>query len=75
MYESGEGVEQSWESAVEWYRKAAEGGLSRGMCNLAWCYEHGEGVEKNLEESFLWYRKAAEQGDPRGLFSVARAYD
>ena len=61
------GVEQSWEEAVRWYRAAAEQGLPRAQCNLAWCYEYGKGVPQDLGESYRLYRKAAEQGDARGL--------
>ena len=72
---TGEGVEQSWTEAVSWYRKAADLGLPRGQCNLAWCHEHGKGVEKSQAEAFRWYMAAAKQGYPRGLFNVARDYD
>ena len=35
-YETGNGVEQSWEQAVLWYRRSAEEGDARAMCNLGW---------------------------------------
>ena len=47
-YETGNGVEQSWEQAVLWYRRSAEEGDARAMCNLGWCYESGNGVEQSL---------------------------
>ena len=58
----GEGVEQSWEEAVQWYRKAAEMGLARAQCNLAWCYEHGKGVPRDLRQARELYQAAAKQG-------------
>ena len=52
-------MEQSWEEAVRWYRTAAEQGLPRAQCNLAWCYEYGKGVAQDSAESYRWYRRAA----------------
>ncbi|MEI3363994.1 MAG: SEL1-like repeat protein [Oscillospiraceae bacterium] len=57
-YEVGEGVEQSWEEAVQWYRKAAEMGLAQAQCDLAWCYEHGKGVEARNGRGVLLVSKA-----------------
>ena len=62
-YADGTGTEQSWEKAVEWYRKSAEQGLAKAQYNLGLCYANGNGVEKSYEKSVEWYRKSAEQGD------------
>ena len=48
LYESGDGVEQSWEEAVKWYLAAAEQGYSRAQCNYGWCCEAGKGVPQSL---------------------------
>ena len=60
-YCTGDGVEQDFEAAVEWFRKAAEQGLAEAQFNLWVCYS-GKGAAKNLEEAAKWLRKAAEQG-------------
>ena len=41
MYEKGDGVEESYEKAVEWYLKAAEQELADAQCNLGWMYVNG----------------------------------
>ena len=65
-YETGNGVEQSWEEAVQWYRRGAEEGSARAMCSLGWCYESGNGVEQSWEQAVYWYRRSAEEGQRPG---------
>ena len=62
MYHYGRGVEQSYEKAVEWYRKAADQGYARAQHNLGYMYYSGHGVEQSYEKAVEWYRKAADQG-------------
>ena len=61
-YLHGEGVEQNYEEAVKWFRKAADQGYPPAQFNLGMRYRDGSGVEKNLREGFRWIRKAMEQG-------------
>ena len=48
MYTNGQCVEQSYETAVEWFRKAAEQGYYLSEFFMAKCYETGDGVEDLL---------------------------
>lgn len=59
----GRGVEQNWEEAVQWYRRAVDAGSAAAMCNLGVCYERGEGVERDAAEAARLYRQAAERED------------
>ena len=69
-YCTGDGVEQDFEAAVEWFRKAAEQGLAEAQLVLgAQCK-----IEENLEEAAKWYRKAAEQGDAKAQFFFGTCY-
>lgn len=61
-YIEGDGVEQSAEKAVEWFRKSAGQGYAAAQNHLGVCYENGDGVEQSAEKAVMWYRKAAEQG-------------
>ena len=61
LYETGEGVEQSWEQAVTYYRQAAERGQARGQYLLGWCYEHGKGVKADAAKARQLYQASAEQ--------------
>lgn len=59
----GWGQDVDYETAVYWYRKAAELGEAASQNDLGWCYENGYGVEKDTSEAIMWYRKAAAQGN------------
>ncbi len=57
MYYNGEGVEQDYTEAVNWFRKADH--------IVAWMqadlmYYHGEGVEQDRAEARKWIEKSAE---------------
>jgi len=55
---------EAYETAAEWYRKAAEQGFIAGEMHLAALYrDGGKGFPRDMEQAAGWYRKAAEQGD------------
>lgn len=58
-YFYGDGVEQNYEEAVKWYKKAAELDESDAMtCSvLGECYYGGFGVAKDLTQAKYWYTK------------------
>lgn len=60
----GEGVTQSYEEAVKWYRKAARHNHASAQYALGVCYAEGLGVRQSLSKSEKWHRKAAGQGHP-----------
>lgn len=60
----GEGVTQSYEEAVKWYRKAARHNHASAQYALGVCYAEGLGVRQSLSKSEKWHRKAAAQGHP-----------
>ena len=61
MYKEGQGVEQNYIKAVEWFLKAAEQDNSDAQFNLGLIYqEGGKGIERNDAKAAEWYRKAAE---------------
>jgi uncharacterized protein len=62
LYEAGRGVDQDYEKAAFWYRKAAEQGDAQGQNHLGLVYAAGRGVELDHEKAAGWYRKAADQG-------------
>ena len=61
MYCSGDGVEQDYVKAVEWYRKAAEQGDAAAQNDLGFMYYAGQGVEQDYVKAVEWLRKSAEQ--------------
>eukprot|EP00241_Pyramimonas_parkeae_P014967 CAMPEP_0114319262 /NCGR_PEP_ID=MMETSP0059-20121206/25142_1 /TAXON_ID=36894 /ORGANISM="Pyramimonas parkeae, Strain CCMP726" /LENGTH=1052 /DNA_ID=CAMNT_0001446247 /DNA_START=348 /DNA_END=3503 /DNA_ORIENTATION=- len=61
-YAAGLGVEKRSQSAVQWYRRAAESGLAEAQFELGNCYSSGDGVPQLMEEALQWYQKSAEGG-------------
>lgn len=72
--EEGDAIEQlktaleydrkgQYEKAAEWYRKAAEQGLSEAQNNLGVMYKDGQGVKKDYQEAVRWFQLAARQGN------------
>jgi TPR repeat protein len=52
-------MDQNYQQAVSWNRKAADGGDPTEMAYLGDMYENGKGVSK---DQLIWYRNAAQLG-------------
>lgn len=57
-YHHGLGISENRKEAIEWYRKAADGGYGKAQLELADLLA----AEKNYEEAFQWYENAGRQG-------------
>jgi TPR repeat protein/S1-C subfamily serine protease len=73
-YNTGEGVEQDFEKAFNWCKKAADKNHIDAMYSLGLLYKEGEGTEKNIGESFKWFKKAAEEGHTKAQFEIGEMY-
>lgn len=73
MYMKGQGVEQDFEKAGEWFRKASEQGLAVAMYKLAELYTNGKGVPKDLEFAYVWYSVGAVHKHQKSINSVEKA--
>ena len=74
MYEAGLGVEQSYDKAVGWYRRAAEQGLVMAQYHLGVLFETGEGIGRDYERAIEWYLGAAVQGYGPAQSNLASLY-
>lgn len=66
----GYGNEKSWERALEWLQKSAQGGYARAQCDLGlrylWGGElQGNRLPKNLKVARFWLENAAKAKDPK----------
>lgn len=73
MYMKGQGVEQDYEKAGEWFRKASKQGLAVAMYKLAGLYTEGQGVPKDLEFAYVWYKVAAIHNHQKSINSLEKA--
>jgi hypothetical protein len=58
IYERGLGGPPNYESAAQWYQKAADQKYSRALFNLGTLYEQGLGVEQDKLKALNLYRQA-----------------
>lgn len=55
LYLNGDGVEQNYEKALEWFGKAADQGHADAQNNLGMMYADGMGVEQDCGRAQNWF--------------------
>jgi len=73
-YRTGQGVEQSYEKAIEYYTLAIQQDDPNAMAGLADMYHHGEGVTKSIEKANELYTRAANQGHATAQCNVGNVF-
>ncbi|MBP5682217.1 MAG: toll/interleukin-1 receptor domain-containing protein, partial [Bacteroidales bacterium] len=73
-YYNGDRIDEDYEKAVKWYKKAANQGNFQAQNNLGECYRDGEGVEEDIDEAIKWFTLAAEQGDADAQNNLGDCY-
>lgn len=73
-YYTGEGTEQNYNKAAQFFRRAEAFGDVTARYNLGVMYDNAFGVEHDESKAFEYYQKSAEQGFPLGMFSLAEMY-
>ena len=66
---------KDYNSAVQYYHKAAQAGKAFSQMRIGYCYEKGRGVTQDYTEAAKWYRKAAEQGNKKSQFNLGLCYE
>ena len=74
MYYESKGVQQDYNKAYIWYRKAADKGNAAAMGNMGVMYGDGLGVQRDYNKAVSWYRKAAEKGNVASMYNLAAMY-
>ena len=75
MVESGEGVPEDKQHAVELYQTACDGGEMFGCTHLAAAYDYGRGVARDAMRAGELYETACDGGEMGGCTYLAAAYD
>ena len=60
-------MQESAETALEWFRKAAAGGDSSALCHLGKCFEIGYALPKDVDMALALYRQSAAQDFPLAM--------
>jgi len=66
---------KDYNSAVQYYHKAAQAGKAFSQLRIGFCYDKGFGVTQDYYEAAKWYRKAAEQGNAYAQHNLGVFYD
>ncbi|MET0268568.1 MAG: tetratricopeptide repeat protein [Duganella sp.] len=74
MYYMGRGVEQDYQKAFQWHRKAAEQGKADAQYVVGAMYYTGNTVIQDHKQAVVWFRKAAEQGHADSLQIMGLMY-
>ena len=75
MYQKGDDLPESYNAAVNWYRKAAENGEARVQVKLANLLLHDPTGTPNYNEVHRLCEKAAKQNSPTGAYCVGELYE
>ena len=73
MYMKGQGVEQNYEEASKWLRKASENRLPNAQYKLANLYTQGKGVPKDYEFAYIWYSVGASHKHQLSMNALEKA--
>jgi TPR repeat protein len=73
--ENGEGTDQDYTKAVEWFTKSSEQGNVGAMWSLGTCYENGEGCDQNQTKAVEWFEKSASLGHCAAMFNIGLCYE
>jgi hypothetical protein len=70
FYAKGDlGVTKSQDSALRWYKAAADQNDQEGLYNLGICYEQGEGTPTDMARAAECYEKAAQLGFAKAQYN------
>ncbi|KAF9270901.1 hypothetical protein BGZ88_007265, partial [Linnemannia elongata] len=72
MYVRGQGVNQDYQAAMDWFCKAAEKCDPVAQNEIGDLFRFGNGVPQDCLVAMEWYDKAARQDDPRAQYNIAQ---
>ncbi|KAG0061993.1 hypothetical protein BGZ89_011004 [Linnemannia elongata] len=74
MYKVGQGVQQDYKAAMEWYLRAAKQGGAVGQRKVGVLYDLGHGVTQDYSIALTWYLKSADQGNAQAQSNIGTFY-
>jgi TPR repeat protein len=74
IYDRGDGVGQSYPTAIKWYEKSASQGNKYAQNNLGYIYHFGKGVSKDYKKAIKLYNQAISQNYDKAKYNLAQMY-
>lgn len=75
LFRKGLGVERNPTLAAQWFRAAADLGLSTAQANLGMLYLKGEGVARDYRAAARWLQAAALQGNAIAQYNLGLIHE
>ncbi len=73
MYLKGQGVDQDYEKASKWLRRASEQSIPNAQYKLARLYAEGNGVPQDSEFAYIWYSVGAAHEHTKSVNAISDA--
>lgn len=73
-YVNGNGVQQNYNEALNWFKKAASEMYAPAQNQIGLLYKNGHGVYEDLSQAFEWFQLAADQGYDEAQINLALMY-
>ena len=73
MYSKGQGVNQDYKTASDWFRKASEKAIPQAQYRLGELYFKGRGVPKDFESAYIWFSVGASHTHKLSVSAVQKA--
>ncbi len=67
LYETGQGVNQNYAKAADWYSRAAQRGNAVAQTQLGNMYRLGKGVPQNYVLAYMWLDLASRKGSTQAV--------
>ncbi len=74
MYQ-GEGIEQDYPAAAQWFKRAANMNYPKAEYNLAFCYMNGHGVPSNYDKALKLLVSSANHGYDKAQLTLSECYE
>ncbi len=68
------GVDVNYDTAMNWFRQAADRGNAYGMNGIGILYQDGLGVDTNYALAKYWFQRSANMGNPKAQANLAIMY-
>ena len=73
MYMKGQGVDQDYKKAGEWFRKASEKSIPQAQYKLGDLYFKGRGLPKDYEFAYVWFSIGATHNHKLSVNAIDKA--
>ena len=70
----GDGMQQNYAEAINWFHAAAKQGHTGAELNLGLLYKSGRGVLQDFSRAAEWFQKAAAKDNPEAEYHLASLY-